>query len=223
MSLCTFCTATTITRVWVVNDQYKAFSKLKATVTVYNLDLSEKFSKEAEVDLPEDGSVKALDIPAIDGLTPTYFVRLALHDSTGKLVSQNFYWLSTQAEQYDWSKTSFFTTPTTQEANLSGLNSLPNVQLTATSTVEHRGNNEVVHVTLHNPSKNLAFMTYLRVTDNKEQDYLPVFFDDNYITLMPGEKREVSATYTVSDPHGSPQVLISGWNVAPQTLHPGAK
>ena len=136
---------------------------------------------------PEDGSVKAIEIPAIDGLTPTYFVRLALHDSTGKLVSQNFYWLSTQPEQYDWSKTSFFTTPTTQEANLSGLNSLPNVQLTATSSVEHRGNNEVVHVTLHNPSKNLAFMTYLRVTDNKEQDYLPVFFDDNYITLMPGE------------------------------------
>ncbi len=209
--------------VWIVNDQYKAFSKLKATATVYNLDLSEKFSKEAEVDVPEDGSVKALEIPAVDGLTQPYFVRLALRDSAGKLVSQNFYWLSTQPEQYDWSKTSFFTTPTTQEANLSGLNSLPNVQLSVSSTVEHRGNNEVVHVTLHNPSKNLAFMTYLRVTDNKEQDYLPVFFDDNYITLMPGEKREVSATYTVSDPHGSPQVLISGWNIAPQTLHPGAK
>jgi exo-1,4-beta-D-glucosaminidase len=67
-------------------------------------------------------------------------------------------------------------------------------------------------------------MTYLRVTDNREQDYLPVFFDDNYITLMPDEKREVSATYTVSDQHASsPQVLISGWNIAPQTLHPGAK
>ena len=37
--------------VWVVNDQYKAFPKLKATATVYNLDLSEKFSKESDVDV----------------------------------------------------------------------------------------------------------------------------------------------------------------------------
>jgi exo-1,4-beta-D-glucosaminidase len=210
--------------VWVVNDQYKAFGGLKATATVYNLDLSEKFSKEANVDVPEDGSVRALEIPAIDGLSQTYFVRLSLQDSAGKLVSQNFYWLSTQPEQYDWSKTSFFSTPTTQEANLSGLNTLPTVQLKATSTVGHQGNEEVVHITLHNPSKDLAFMTYLRVADNKEQDYLPVFFDDNYITLMPGEQREVTAKYAAPDQRAStPQVLISGWNIVPQTLHPASK
>ncbi len=210
--------------VWVVNDQYKAFSKLKATATVYNLDLSEKFSKQADVDVPEDGSVKALEIPAIDSLSQTYFVRLALHDSAGKLVSQNFYWLSTQPEQYDWSKTSFFTTPTTQEGNLSGLNTLPNVDLKAASTIEHQGKDEVVHITLHNPSKNLAFMTYLRITDNKEQDYLPVFFGDNYISLMPGESREVTARYAAPNQREStPQVLISGWNITPQTLHPTSK
>jgi exo-1,4-beta-D-glucosaminidase len=209
--------------VWVVSDQYKVFSKLKASATVYNLDLSEKFSNEADVDVPEDGTVRALDIPAIDGLSQTYFVRLALHDANGKLLSQNFYWLSTQQEQYDWSKTTFFYTPTTQEANLSGLTTLPSVLLNASSSVEHRGKDEVVHITLHNPSKNLAFMTYLRVTDDKGQDFLPILFDDNYITLMPGEKREVSAIYSAPDRGGDAEVLISGWNVAPQTLRPAAK
>ncbi|HLH05864.1 MAG TPA: beta galactosidase jelly roll domain-containing protein [Terriglobales bacterium] len=208
--------------VWVVNDQYQAFPKLQATATVYNFDLSEKFNKQAELNLPEDGCVKALEIPAIDGLSQTYFVRLALHDGAGKLISQNFYWLSTQPEQYDWSKTTFFYTPTTQEGNFTALNTLPIVQLSASSSVERHGNEEVVQITLQNPSKNLAFMTYLRVTDNKEQDFLPVFMDDNYITLMPGEKREISARYAVGDGASAPEVLISGWNVAPQTLHPGA-
>ena len=39
-------------------------------------------------------------------------------------------------------------------------------------------------------------------------------WEDNYISLMPGEKREVSASYRASELGGAkPSVEVSGWNV----------
>jgi len=43
-----------------------------------------------------DSSTKAFDLPKPEGLTPTYFLKLDLRDAAGKLVSENFYWLSTK-------------------------------------------------------------------------------------------------------------------------------
>jgi exo-1,4-beta-D-glucosaminidase len=43
---------------------------------------------------------------------------------------------------------------------------------------------------------------------------LPVLWEDNYISLMPGETREVTATYRASELGGAkPSVEVSGWNV----------
>ena len=80
----------------VVNSFYTDFKGQKATVKVYNLDMTVKFSQEAALDIPSDGVQKVLTIPEISGLTSTYFVDLALRDAAGKLVSSNFYWLSTR-------------------------------------------------------------------------------------------------------------------------------
>ena len=48
----------------------------------------------------------------------------------------------------------------------------------------------------------------------KGEEILPVVWEDNYISLLPGEKREVTATYRVSELGAAkPSVEISGWNV----------
>jgi exo-1,4-beta-D-glucosaminidase len=45
-------------------------------------------------------------------------------------------------------------------------------------------------------------------------EILPVFWQDNYISLLPGEKREVMATYRAQELGASqPTVEVSGWNV----------
>ena len=49
---------------------------------------------------------------------------------------------------------------------------------------------------MENPSKTLAFFVRLKLDKGKGgEEILPVVWQDNYISLLPGEKREITATY----------------------------
>jgi exo-1,4-beta-D-glucosaminidase len=53
--------------------------------------------------------------------------------------------------------------------------------------------------------------------DAKGDLIAPVFWSDNYIELMPGESRTITAVLPKSAPADA-EILLSGWNIAPQTL-----
>ena len=75
------------------------------------------------------------------------------------------------------------------------------------------GDYAVTHVMVENPSQNLAFFVRLKVNKNGEE-LLPVIWQDNYFSLLPGEKREVTATYRASELGAAqPSVELQGWNV----------
>jgi exo-1,4-beta-D-glucosaminidase len=67
----------------IVNSYYQAYKALKLSARVYNLDMSEKFSKETAIDVDPDSSTRVFQIPDIKGLTPTYFLSLRLTDMNG--------------------------------------------------------------------------------------------------------------------------------------------
>ena len=52
-------------------------------------------------------------------------------------------------------------------------------------------------------------------TLHSNEEVLPVIWEDNYISLLPGEKREVAATYADLPPGESPVVQMDGWNLEP--------
>jgi len=69
-----------------------------------------------------------------------------------------------------------------------------------------------VATTLTNSSSTLAFLIRLRVT-NGGNEVLPVFWSDNYISLLPGETRAETATFNPRTlPPGS-KVEVDGFNV----------
>jgi exo-1,4-beta-D-glucosaminidase len=177
--------------------------------------MSEKFSHEDTVDAGADSVSKVLTLPDMKGLSPTYFVLLRLQDSTGKLVGSNLYWLSTKPETLDWSESTWYTTPTKSFADLTALSQLPRVRLRVSEKTERKGEVSVTHVMLENPSKSLAFFVRLKVDKGKGGgEILPVLWAANYISLLPGEKREVSASYRTAELGvAKPVVEISGWNV----------
>ena len=182
--------------IWLVSSQYEDAKGLKLTTKIYNLDMSEKFSQENMVDAPADSTAKLFALPDISDLSPTYFLSLRLEDSTGKLVGSNFYWLSTKPETIDWAKTTWWMTPTESYADYTAISQLPKVKLKFSDHTERRGEESVTHVTIENPSKSLAFFIRLKVDKGpKGEEILPVIWEDNYISLLPGEKREVTATY----------------------------
>ena len=51
---------------------------------------------------------------------------------------------------------------------------------------------------------------------------LPAYFSDNYVSLLPGETREIEIEYPVSAANGAAQIAMRGWNLAPQTIPVGA-
>ncbi|MDR3717365.1 MAG: hypothetical protein P4K98_01085 [Bryobacteraceae bacterium] len=205
----------------VVNSYYKDFQALKASVRIYNLDLSEKFSQETTVDVPADGVVKALTIPEIDGLSTTYFVRLSLSDAAGKTLSTNFYWLSTKPDVMDWGQSTWYNTPVTAHADLTGIATLPAVDLRVSATSESNGDDGVTRVVVENLGQSLAFPVHLKAIrpamgpEGRAREVLPVLWEDNYFALMPGEKREIAATYRKADAGARPlTVEVDGGNVS---------
>jgi len=43
---------------------------------------------------------------------------------------------------------------------------------------------------------------------------LPAYYSDNYVSLLPGETREVEIEYPPGAAKGSPQVELRGWSLA---------
>jgi exo-1,4-beta-D-glucosaminidase len=68
---------------------------------------------------------------------------------------------------------------------------------------------------VENPSKTVAFFVRLKLDKGKGgEEILPVVWQDNYISLLPGEKREITATYRASSMGAAkPEVEVNGWNV----------
>ncbi len=196
----------------VVNSFYRSFPALQVTAKVYNLDMREKFSKTAKIDSAEDSATRVFKLPDLPGLTITYFVSLTLEDSSGKVVSRNFYWLSTKPETLDWDKSTWYYTPTKTFADYSALNTLPVVDLQVTSKTSQ----EAAAVTVSNPSKTLAFAVHLKVKKPSDgEEILPVLWEDNYFPLLPGETRRIAATYRSRE---IPLVEVDGWNVKTRTF-----
>jgi exo-1,4-beta-D-glucosaminidase len=223
----------------VVNSLYKAFPGVKVTARVYDLDMTEKLVREATVDVTPDSSTRVFTLPEVNGLSSTYFVSLRL-ESAGELVSRNFYWLSTQPETLDWARSDrdesgqyqiSTWTPTKTFADYTALAKLPQVDLAVTTRTERAEPESSTTVTLRNPSRALAFGIRLKVSRatservgrhaKRDDEVLPVLWEDNYFPLLPGETRQVTATYATKDLRGTaPAVEVEGWNVKTTRIEP---
>jgi len=204
----------------VINGTYELLKGTRVSAKIYSIDGKERASRGATLDLPADSSTKAFDLPKPDGLTTTYFLKLELHNAAGKLIRDNFYWLSTKPDVLDWAKRSDTVyTPQKEFADLTGLNSLPKAKVTITKSFRGTGAGSILTMVAENKSDGIAFMIHPRVTHGKGgDDVTPIFWSDNYFSLLPGEKRTVTARFNSSDLRGAtPELLVEGWNVEPTT------
>ncbi|MFL5636015.1 MAG: glycoside hydrolase family 2 protein, partial [Gemmatimonadaceae bacterium] len=91
---------------------------------------------------------------------------------------------------------------------------MPRVPVNAAARFSRSGGTGQTRVTLRNPSRSIAFFVRLQVTGGRGEEALPVLWEDNYVSLLPGETRTLTATYRVRDLGGAPpRVVVTGWNV----------
>jgi exo-1,4-beta-D-glucosaminidase len=202
----------------VVNDTYQERKGMKVRARIYSIDAKLLADKEETVDVPADAAEKAFDLPKLDGLTTTFFVKLDLRDSQGKKVSDNFYWLSAKADTLDWThKQDTVYTPQAEFGDLTGLNSLPQIKLQTSAKQKARTATGEAQVRVKNTSSSVAFQIRLRLANKKDDsDVVPVFWEDNYFSLLPGEERTIGVSYDSTELHGTqPVIQIGGFNIAP--------
>jgi hypothetical protein len=184
-------------KVAVINHGPAALSGVVASAAIYDLSGQLVRSREQPMTAAANAFTDAfsLDWPA----SGAYLARLELHDAHGRLLSQNFYWHARN------------------ENDLQQLNSLPHVSLRGKWRTHPNAKGIVIEGKITNPAKTPALSIRLALRDAKTgQRLAPVYFDDNYISLLPGETR----TFRIESPvvTSNVRVTVDGWNAEPTDL-----
>jgi hypothetical protein len=180
----------------VVNYTGSAATGLTARVELRNMNGTVVWKKEAPLDSPEDSTTSCFPMEYPAGLTPVHFLRLELARG-GRTVSENFYWRGLE------------------EDNFRALRELPKVKLEAATRVEHNGVRWQLTTELRNLAAQPALMVRLKVVRDPSGDrILPAIYSDNYVALMPGERRTIRTELADRDTRGEkPRMVIEGFNV----------
>lgn len=181
----------------VVNYSAGTHKGLTAKVQILNMDASVAWEKEATVDSNEDTTNKCIKLAFPANLSKVHFIKMVLTEN-GKVVSDNFYHRSLE------------------ENNYQDLRQLAKVALQSMTTVDKNADGTWSAVSvIENKTSTPALMIRLNVVGSKDgQQLLPVFYSDNYFSLLPGEKKEVRMSWKDEDTRGNEgKVLITGYNV----------
>ncbi len=180
----------------VINRYHREIKGLKAEIRVFDFDLKEKWHREINLDIGSDRYRELLQIPEIKDLQGTYFVKLTLKDAAGQTVSGNFYWFSTK-----------------KKIDFTDLAKLKPVDLNIHTVLIDKNTEILAKVTVENTTKRLAFMNRLMVTKgNTGEEVLPTIWSDNFFTLLPGEKKTLTALFAKTDLGDNSPIIMQDKN-----------
>ena len=182
----------------VVNYSAGKTQGLSAQVEVLNMDGSKVWTRTVALDSEEDSTAVCIPMQYPSGLTPVHFLRLTLTRGD-ELLSSNFYLRGLE------------------EGNYRAIRELPKATVTCATHAEQKGDLWLLTTQLQNTSTSPAVMLRLKAVRKQSGDrILPAIYSDNYITLMPGEKRTLLTELNHSDTRGEiPRMAIGGFNTTP--------
>jgi exo-1,4-beta-D-glucosaminidase len=209
-------------KITVVNQMPAEQNGLRVRVRIYDIEGKQRLDRSAsDIRVAYGGAVQALSLPRIRDISSTYFVRCELFDSSDNRVAENVYWQSTKDDDIGGYVNNYVDDNEPLDpkrvvswADFTALNSMPNVQLELKVSAHRSVSDDMVAVTLHNPSRKIAFFERLEVTKGKGGDeILPISYSDNYVTVFPGETVSVSGAYDhVLIGKSQPWLKVAGYN-----------
>ncbi|WP_294391454.1 LamG-like jellyroll fold domain-containing protein [uncultured Sphingomonas sp.] len=186
--------------VLMVNTTRAALTGVTVRAHAVTLDNRNVATVEKKLDVPANGTapVMRLDLDQALAKGPV-LVRLEALDQTGRRLSDNFYWQAADP------------------AAMRALTTMPQASLRTTLKTGVEGGERTLTVDLTNAGSTPAIQAKLTLFDSHGQQILPAYFSDNYLSLLPGESREITIRYPR---HRGPAVArLRAWNMAERTLH----
>jgi exo-1,4-beta-D-glucosaminidase len=211
--------------IYLANEDLSDANNLTVKIRVFDINSNEIFAHEWSGDIASNISKFIYKLPEIKNLTPVYFLDLRIYNAENKEVDNSIYWLSTKKDVLDYEAAKklewAFYTPTKAFADYTALDKLPKINLEYDYQYTTDGEFGKVALTIKNKTGTIAFFNFLDIVDPKTmQPVLPIFWDDNYVTLLPGEERTYEAKFFLADFQGQkPVVEVRGWNVEKVTLN----
>jgi Exo-beta-D-glucosaminidase Ig-fold domain/Glycosyl hydrolases family 2/Concanavalin A-like lectin/glucanases superfamily/Glycosyl hydrolases family 2, sugar binding domain/Glycosyl hydrolases family 2, TIM barrel domain len=188
----------------LINTTNAPLANVTTTADVFSLDNKSLLHQQAPQNIPADSTTNVFHLDLAPLLANgVALVKLELKSASGETLSRNFYWLAAKSADYR------------------ALNTLPAANVTATATFISRENGEArIAVQLKNNGAAAALankLTLVKAGDGTR--ILPAYLGDNYISLLPGESREIDIEYPVSAADGAkPELTLRGWNLASQKV-----
>jgi exo-1,4-beta-D-glucosaminidase len=211
---------------------------LTASARVIDLNGTVRDERRVAVSGVAAQDVQTVLTPKVPSATSrTYFMELTLTRGGGT-VSRNVYWLSTKPDAVDWGKTLGAGSGAVFQpggyADLTGLQHLPATSVQATASTHREGDDAVTTVTIRNTGKGSTPAVFTRADVRRgtaagralggDDQVLPITWNDNYVTLWPGQSQTITARYRAADLHGASAVVsLDGRNVAPATVGAGIR
>ena len=183
----------------VVNNRPEALKAVNVNVLIYRFDGTlDSHESYPVAQVPGSTTIKAAQIDVSARITPLYFIKLNLTDANGNLLSTNFDWQHVAQDQFDGLIRIF-----------------PESSSMPKRAPAHEGDKTLLTVTLRNNTSNVALLSHLQLHQKKSgRRVLPVFYSDNYISLVPGESSTISIEAATKDLQGDqPLVEVDGFNV----------
>ena len=182
----------------VINATLKDYSNVNVYMNIYDK-VGKKLcsSKFAIKTLQANGLTHVTRLEHSDILPDFYWVKLVLVNSKGQLIDDNVYWINNKK----WTRTE--------------ISALPMTSLhVIIDDFCRKGEYYEGIVELKNPGKYLAFAVTLGLRNAMTNTAIrPVYFDDGYFSLMPGESKRIYFQVAAKQIRDTMELQVGGYNV----------
>lgn len=190
------------TDIYLLNDSHAPVSGLKFVATLMDRDGKVIAGKSGTAGAEVNSSVK---VGAMECTIPipmrgkVLFMSVQLKGKTGREISDALYPIAVSEGE----------NPGNYRGILAGIKHMPELLLDIRAvksdlTLESGGKGNCVF-RISNPTKHLAFFVRARMIE--ESDYVRTMYDDNYVTLLPGESKDIPVEVEVKKPERVPPAL----------------
>ncbi len=183
----------------IINTTAKELTGAKVKVSIFDINgqqIAEQSSRAVNVEKSNIAEALRLQLPEDKGMV---FIRMELFSADGTMLDENFYWYNT-----------------TKEYDYRALNELPAAKVKYSATEAKDGK---FTLKMENTSNSVAFANRIRLVNRKTGErILPAIMSDGYVTLLPGESREITVEAPVEQMKDGAKVLVKQYGKKEKTV-----
>lgn len=182
-------------RTMIVNNGFKPIGDMMLVAKYYDIEGNETILNQEIAYINASDAKKIIPLQSMlkDRLKADGgFLYLQLLDKDGELLSDNFYWYPNASGKY------------------TGLNKMKKADIQVSTK---QMSDKKIRVNITNPKGNaVAFFNRISLVDAKTGErILPAFYDDNYVSIVPGETKTITVEY-IPRAGVTPAIEVKGWN-----------